>query len=120
MNSGHMDAIWRLLAQTWGAKFLEQYGPRPNEAWSAALANVEPDAAKYALTKLIDSGSGFPPTLPEFVAWVKKYRPIDIRYDANGRAYLGGKVTPIESARCSPEVARENMAKLRAMIKGLP
>ena len=120
MNAAEIGMIWSLLGQTWGAKFLEQYGPKPNEAWSAALANLEPDSAKYALTKLIDSGSAFPPTLPEFVVWAKKYRPIDIRIDANGRMYLGGDCTPIEAPRCSPEVAKANMAKLREMLKDLP
>jgi hypothetical protein len=118
MNAAEIGMIWRLLGQTWGAKFLEQYGPNPNEAWSAVLGNIDPDAAKYALTKLVDSGSAFPPTLPEFVAYAKKYRPIDIRYDGDGRPYIYGNVTAIESARCSPEQARENLAKLRATLNG--
>jgi hypothetical protein len=120
MNTAEIGMIWSLLGQTWGAKFLEQYGPKPNEAWSAALASVEPDAAKYALTKLIDSGSAFPPTLPEFVVWAKKYRPVEICYDANGRAYLAGERVPIEyRQRSTPEVAQANLARLREMLKGI-
>jgi len=115
-----MLALWNLLLQSWGQKFAEQYGATPNDAWTAMLANVEPEAARYAFTKLIDSGSAFPPTLPEFVAWAKKYRPVEIRYDANGRAFLAGDRVPVEyQQRCPPEVAQENLAKLRAMLEGV-
>ena len=120
MNSSEMLALWNLLLQSWGQKFAEQYGAKPNDAWTAMLAKVEPDAARYAFTQLIGAGSPFPPTLPEFVAWAKKYRPIDIRFDANGRMYLGGDFTPIDALRCSPEVAKANLEKLREMLKDLP
>lgn len=121
MNGGQIETVWRLLAQTWGAKFLEQYGPRPNEAWSAAMANVSPEAAKHALMKLIDSGTPFPPTLPEFIAHAKKYRPVEIRFDANGRAYLGDEPVDLRSlpSPVDPETARANIQRLRDTLKGV-
>ncbi len=68
MNPEQMKHLWRLLGQMYGHKFSEQYGPVPNEAWSAALAEVPPEGAKVALQRLIGAGSPFPPTLPEFIA----------------------------------------------------
>lgn len=74
MTPHQMQSVYPLFAQTWGARFLEQYGPQPNEAWSAALTNVSSEAARHALSALIQEGSAFPPTLPEFVAAARSYR----------------------------------------------
>ena len=63
--------LWTLLAQTYGHKFLDQYGPSPNEAWSGALSRMKASQATFAFRKLVDAGSAFPPTLPEFVQLAK-------------------------------------------------
>jgi hypothetical protein len=75
MNAAEILHLWEFLAQTWGNRFLEEYGAKPNNAWSMALAGIKPDAAKLALSVLIREGSGFPPTLPEFIAAASKWRP---------------------------------------------
>lgn len=98
--------LWRLLGQTWGAKFAEQYGPAPNEAWSAALASISSDQAKHALGQLIQSGTPFPPTLPEFMAEARKHKPI-----AATERLLPNIV--------SPEKARENVQRLRELLKSV-
>lgn len=70
-----IHGVWDALAQTFGTRFYEQYGERPNEAWTAALASMTPDAAMCALQALISDGVEFPPTLPQFVSLARKWRP---------------------------------------------
>jgi hypothetical protein len=112
MNAQQTRSVWMLLAQTWGARFLEQYGTTPNDAWAAALANIEPQAAKHALHKLIDEGSGFPPTLPEFVVHARTFRPVCPVVDINqGRAR-------IEKQTTDPETAKRNIRMLRETLRG--
>jgi hypothetical protein len=78
------------MGQTWGNKFLEQYGPEPNDAWIAFLSGMTVDASKSAFRDLVLEGSGFPPTLPEFVAIARKHRALSVvRFDANGRQISG-------------------------------
>ena len=66
--------LWRLLGQTYGHKFADQYGPTPNEAWTAALTTLSQSQVKHALGEAIRSGSPFVPTLPEFVKMAREYR----------------------------------------------
>lgn len=75
MNQQQTSQVWSLLGQTWGAKFLDQYGANPNDAWTAALSHVRPEAARHAIHRLIKDGSAFAPTLPEFIAAADDYRP---------------------------------------------
>jgi hypothetical protein len=97
--------LWRLLGQTYGSKFAEQYGPMPNEAWSAMLENITPEQAKHALHKLIHAGSAFPPTLPEFVAMVKTFRPAHV-------VDIGALPPP----RQDNETIKANIQRLRDML----
>lgn len=122
MTLDQTKQLWRLLAQTWGSKFTEQYGPTPNEAWSAALENASVGEAKYALHKLIDEASPFPPTLPEFIGYVRKARrPSQVRHDANGRAYLGDEppLVALPPRVVDLESARENIRRLRETLNGV-
>ena len=75
MNAEQIAALWVLLSQTWGTKFIDQYGKKPNEAWTMALTGMPIEAARFALKELIREGSAFPPTLPEFIAQARRYRP---------------------------------------------
>ena len=104
MDTPQQNHLWALLGQTWGHKFLDQYGPSPNEAWSAALAAISPDQAKGALWKLIRAGSPFPPTLPEFMALAQKSRPAEVH--------------PILTHQ-QPQMSQEQVAKRRAEMQEL-
>ena len=119
MTPQQIKALWTLLGQTWGNKFLDQYGVEPNEAWSATLAHVSTEAARYALKQLIGEYSPFPPTLPEFIGWAKKYRESSVKFDANGRAYMGDEpdIVRLAPPERDPEMARENLRRLREMLK---
>lgn len=105
MTKSEILLLWEFLAQTWGAKFLEEYGAKPNQAWSMALANVEPAAAKLALNILINGGSAFAPTLPEFIAATKKYRRPEDR------------ATVHALPRQDPEKIKANLDKIRRMLR---
>ena len=74
MTPEQIKHLWRLLGQTYGHKFADQYGPTPNEAWTAALMTLSPSRVKHALGEAIRSGSPFVPTLPEFVKMAREYR----------------------------------------------
>jgi hypothetical protein len=111
MNQQQTETVWTLLAQTWGAKFLEQYGAKPNDAWASTLANVEPEAARHALKQLINEGSGFPPTLPEFIAHARTFRPACPVVNINQQR--------VERQTTDPETAKRNIEMLRDTLRGI-
>ena len=78
MTPAEMGKFWELLGQTWGARFFDQYGKAPNDAWTAMLTRVPSDVGRAVLMKLIHGGSPFPPTLPEFLALAKTVRPATV------------------------------------------
>lgn len=117
MTPAQIETLWTLLAQTWGAKFIENYGPKPNDAWSAALVNLTPDQAKFALRKLIDAGSPFPPTLPEFASLAKGSPRSEVRYDGNGVAHIYGSRPAILSHQ-KPAMTDEQIELRRREMYG--
>jgi hypothetical protein len=106
MTPIEMKGLWDLLGQTWGSKFYEQYGPQPNDAWGMALAHSSIDAAKYALTKLIEAGSPFAPTLPEFIVHARKWDR-----DCGPRQGDDPPLPPPDPGR-----TRRNLAQLRRLL----
>jgi hypothetical protein len=117
MTPQEMKGLWDLLAQTWGSKFYEQYGPSPNDAWTMTLANTSRDAAMYAMRKLIETGSAFAPTLPEFMVHSRKWdRDNAPRYDCNGRVITGDNVRQLIQP-ADPEKTRQNLERIRQMLK---
>jgi hypothetical protein len=111
MTPQEMKGLWDLLAQTWGSKFYEQYGPAPNDAWTMALTHTTRAAAMYSLKKLIEGGSAFAPTLPEFMVHSRKWdRDNAPRYDIRGNVLTLPK--PVD-----PEKARQNLERIRQLLK---
>lgn len=106
MSPNEMRTLWTLLGQTWGNRFLEEYGPRPNEAWSAALNTVDFQACTQAMRALIDLGSPFPPTLPEFLKQARRFRARPTN------------VVELPPPPMAPEKIRSNLERLRALIAG--
>lgn len=118
MNTRELKGLWDLLGQTWGSKFYEQYGPNPNDAWTMALSAASREAAMYALKKLIEAGSPFAPTLPEFMVFARKWdRDCGPRYLPNGTVINGiPPSTELDRPAVDPEKVRENIARIRAML----
>ena len=105
-----MHGLWRLLGQTWGSRFAEQYGTAPNEAWAAMLAEIDTEAARTAYRALVLSGSPHPPTLPEFLSEARK-AVRDRAIAARNAAALLPPPPPVD-----PDRARENLEKLRRTL----
>jgi hypothetical protein len=117
MTPQEMKGLWDLIGQTWGSKFYEQYGPSPNDAWTMAMANTSRDAAMYSLKKLIEAGSAFAPTLPEFMVFARKWdRDNAPRYDSRGNAIGGEKVVSLPKPT-DPEKARQNIERIRQLLR---
>lgn len=76
MTPNELAKLWDFLSQTWGNKFLEEYGKRPNAAWSMALKDIPVDVARYAVLGLIREGQPYAPTLPEFIGYCRRYREL--------------------------------------------
>ena len=110
MTPNDMRGLWRLLGQTWGAKFVEQYGTEPNEAWVAMLNEIDTESARAAYRALVLSGSAFPPTLPEFLAEARKAARDRAIAERNAQALLP------PPQRSSPERARELADLLRRTL----
>jgi hypothetical protein len=105
MTKHEILLLWEFIAQTWGNKFLEEYGAKPNDAWTMALTEVDPAAARLALHVLIRAGSPFAPTLPEFIAATKVYRKPEDRATVH--------VLP----KADPEKAKANLERIRRMLR---
>ena len=119
MTPQEMKGLWDLIGQTWGSKFYEQYGPSPNDAWTMALNASSREAAMYSLKKLIEGGSAFAPTLPEFMVFARKFdRDCAPRYLPNGTVYYGSPpMTELDRKPADPEKARQNLERIRAMLQ---
>jgi len=77
--------LWDRFADMFGARFYDQYGSEPSEAWIEAVGEVRGDQIKSALTKIRNSGAQYPPSLPEFLALARSQRqpqqsPIDAQH----------------------------------------
>lgn len=74
--------LWDRFAEMFGARFYDQYGSEPSGAWKDAVKELRPDQVKAALTKIRNSGSSFPPSLPEFLSLAKNVsvpKPVEER-----------------------------------------
>ncbi len=117
MTPQEIKGLWDLIGQTWGSKFYEQYGPSPNDAWTMALGASSREAAMYSLKKLIEAGSAFAPTLPEFMTFARKFdRDSAPRIDANGRVFYGDRPPSLPPPPADPEKTRRNLQRLRSIL----
>lgn len=66
--------LWDRFAEMFGARFYDQYGSEPSDAWREAITEIRPDQVKGALTKIRNSGAQYPPSLPEFLALARSQR----------------------------------------------
>lgn len=66
--------LWDRFADMFGARFYDQYGSDPSEAWRETVTELRADQIKSALTKIRNSGAQYPPSLPEFLALARSQR----------------------------------------------
>ena len=67
--------LWDRFGEMFGARFYDQFGSEPSQAWVEAVGEVRADQIKSALTKIRNSGSQYPPSLPEFLALARSQKP---------------------------------------------
>ena len=67
--------LWDRLGEMFGARFYDQYGSEPSQSWKDAVRELRPDQVKAALTKIRNSGTVYPPPLPEFIALARNVQP---------------------------------------------
>lgn len=73
-SSPAAERLWQRFGEMFGARFFESFGPKPGESWRDAVDELRHDQIKAALSKIRNSGSPHPPSLPEFVALAKNVR----------------------------------------------
>lgn len=74
--------LWDRFGEMFGARFYDQFGSEPSEAWTEAVTEVRADQIKSALTKIRNSGAQYPPSLPEFLALARSQRAPQPKDDA--------------------------------------
>ena len=118
MNSSQTaaaDRLWQRFGEMFGARFFESFGPKPSESWQEAVKELRHDQVRQALSKVRNSGSAFPPSLPEFVALAKNVRVVE-QQPAKPQPfdwYKGfGNHTLLKFLVKSPEVTPEQLQAL--------
>lgn len=70
-NSPAAERLWQRFGEMFGARFFDAFGPKPSESWRDAVDDLRADQIRGALTRIRNSGSPHPPSLPEFVSLAK-------------------------------------------------
>jgi len=58
--------LWKRFTQTYGARFLEQFGKEPPEVWIEAVENLRDEQIAFGLRKLTREHVQHPPSLGAF------------------------------------------------------
>jgi len=61
------NKLWKRLNQTYGARFLDQFGPTPSDAWIEAIDSLTDEQVAYGLRKGTRDHPVHPPPLGAFV-----------------------------------------------------
>ena len=102
--------FWLRMTEIYGHRWTSAHGETPTELWSTALSALSGEQIRVGLMACLDSGEPWPPSLPEFVAWCRP-KPRE-----NAAAY---RCVPMLSAPTTPpDRAHEELARLRAKLKG--
>lgn len=63
--------VWDRLLGCFGESLLRKYGATPPEEWKGAIAMLGDYQLQRGMRRLLYSGKGTPPTLPEFLKWCR-------------------------------------------------
>jgi hypothetical protein len=119
MSSPPFDARWvdslfeRLVAMYGSQKVAAMWSGAPidmvKQTWADQLSRFPAATIGAALQKLVDSGDGWPPTLPEFVE--------ACRQCALGRRQQGAALVAPGQSFTDAETAKANLAKVRELLR---
>jgi hypothetical protein len=65
------------MTDLFGARWLETYGPEPSPLWANQVEALNDAQVKRALQMILKTGSGHPPSLPEFLAFARGERSVE-------------------------------------------
>lgn len=81
MNSSLADQTWKQFGQMFGARWADQFGPKPSDQWASALHSLRSDQLRGALSKLQNAPIPYPgwlPSLPEFMAFARSIQAMPV------------------------------------------
>lgn len=61
--SAHSKRFWQRASQSWGSKFIDQYGPTPLPEWQEVIDRTDEERLGRALSVLRQETPAWPPTL---------------------------------------------------------
>lgn len=81
--------------------------PLVKQTWAEQLGRIDPDMVRAGLQRMVDEGTEWPPTLPEFVALCRRAPTVA----AHQPAQLPAPVSRVAAA--------ENLAKVQRLVGGV-
>lgn len=88
-NSSSADH-WGRFGQMFGARWADNFGPRPSAEWSQLFAELRPDQISGAFSRVKDHQPPYPgwlPSLPEFSTFARAVYAMPAQKDDPGRRY---------------------------------
>ena len=68
MTQAAMIDLWVSFAEIYGHKWTSSFGTTPNNSWIAGLSGMTVSDVMFGINAVINSGSDWPPSLPEFIS----------------------------------------------------
>lgn len=108
LPSSWVAALFARFSAMYGKHWLDMWADVPiadvKDAWQSGLAGMSGDAIKRALAHC-ETHNKFPPTLPEFAALCREFRPVP-----------AGLALPAPRAKMTNE-QRDMLARAKAMLQ---
>ena len=122
LERGLVETLWQLMGSLFGHKWVSSYGAEvdPDNVWAAALYGLDEAAIRKGMRACVDQQLEWPPSAPEFRGlctgpanhWEHS---MVTRADRDWQARA--LPAPSQQERIDA-VAKEHMAKMRAMLRG--
>ncbi len=71
LTEKHIRQLWERMGRIYGNLWAESFGEEDDGTWQKGLRGVTPQQIALAVDAIIDEGSPFPPTLPQFRAFCR-------------------------------------------------
>lgn len=68
LSSNRADLFWLRMAEIYGQLWINSFGIEPNRIWLESLHSLSDQQIKHGLTRLVEIGDQYPPTLTKFIA----------------------------------------------------
>ena len=110
--------VWIRLAEMHGDRFLREYGEKPNRTWLEAIDRMSDEQVIASLRRLAEQNRAHPPTLPEFVSAGTMKPKNEFGLDYVPEYHRETRHTRLLDQPRDEEAAKENLAKMRATLRG--